>query len=178
MTQHVATIDTRRFVLRPLVRADAAALFPTLSDDQHCRYLSRSAFADEEELAGWLLDPTWDGRTWVGVDRTTGTVAARFVVVPTREPGMSEIGYITCAGWQRQGVAGECLTTLISHLFAAEDHRRLIAEIDAENTASIALAERLGFIREAHLRQHETTHKGLCDILIYGLLRSEWPAPA
>lgn len=33
-----------------------------------------------------------------------------------------------------------------------------------------------GFKREGLLREHETTHKGLCDMALYGLLRREWRA--
>jgi cytosine/adenosine deaminase-related metal-dependent hydrolase len=46
------------------------------------------------------------------------------------------------------------------------------------NTESLSagLAERLGFSLEGRLREHETTHKGLCDMLVYGLLRREWAA--
>ncbi|NPD15975.1 GNAT family N-acetyltransferase, partial [Xinfangfangia sp. D13-10-4-6] len=65
---------------------------------------------------------------------------------------------------------------LIDHLFSEADYRRLYVEIDAENQASVRLIERLGFVREGYLRQHEVTHKGLCDMLIYGLLRNEWLA--
>ena len=169
-------IQTERFALRPLLRGDASALLSTLSDEAQCRYLSRGAFADEEELAGWLLDPDWNGRSWVAVDRASKALVGRFVLVPTAEVGMSEVGYITVTEWQHQGVAGECVAALISHAFEVENQRRLIAEIDSENTASIALIERLGFKREGWLREHETTHQGLCDLLIYGLLRHEWAA--
>jgi RimJ/RimL family protein N-acetyltransferase len=169
-------VHTRWFTLRPLVRGDASALFATLSDEAQCRFLSRGAFADEHELAGWLLDPNWNGRSWVAIDKTAKRVSGRFVVVPTSEVGMSELGCITVREWQGQGVARECVAALVSHLFQAENQRRLIAEIDAENVASIAVVERLGFKREAWLREHETTHKGLCDMLVYGLLRHEWRA--
>jgi RimJ/RimL family protein N-acetyltransferase len=53
-----------------------------------------------------------------------------------------------------------------------------VANIDAQNVASIALIERLGFQREGWLREHETTHEGLRDLLVYGLLRDEWAPPA
>lgn len=171
-------LETKRFTLRPLVRSDASALFATLSDEAQCRFLSRPAFANEDELADWLVDPVWNGRSWVAIDRGAGEVAGRFVVVPTTEPRMSELGYITVSEWQGRGVASECVAALVSYLFKAEDQRRLIAEIDAENKSSIALVERLGFKLEACLRQHETTHKGLCDMLIYGLLRHEWKSLA
>lgn len=167
-------IKTQRTTLRPLVPEDASALFATLSDEVHCRYLSRGAFADEEELRGWLVDPDWNGRSWVAIHGASGELVGRFVLVPTSETGMSELGYITVAQWQGQGIARECVSALISHAFEVESQRRLIAHIDAENAASIALIERLGFKREGWLREHETTHKGLCDILVYGLLRHEW----
>ena len=59
----------------------------------------------------------------------------------------------------------------------AEGARKLIAEIDAENHASLRLAEALGFTREGLLRAHETTHEGLRDVCLYGLLDSD-PRPA
>ncbi|MEM6494075.1 MAG: GNAT family protein, partial [Pseudomonadota bacterium] len=165
------TLITQRFTLRALRRSDAAALLPTLSDPEHCRYLSRPAFASEEELWGWLADPAWPGRTWIAVDEA-GAVAGRFVAIP-REPanpsdGVSEIGYITCAQRQREGVANECTAALITHLFARPvsqgGARKLTAEVDTRNAPSIALLERLGFTREATLREHDATHLGLCDV--------------
>ena len=174
MNLPVATLETPRFILRRLAREDAAALLPTLSDEEQCRYLSRRAFADEDELAAWLLDPDWNGRSWVAVDRQSGDIAGRFVLVPTDDPQVAEIGYITAMQWQGKGVASECMAALIANAFAAEGHRRLIADIDARNLPSIALAEKLGFKQEGCLREHEMTHSGLCDLLIYGLLRREW----
>lgn len=161
-------------MLRPLRREDAAALFPTLSDEGQCRFLTRPAFESEEELWDWLADPTWNGRTWIAEDGE-GEVAARFVAVPGHEDGVEEIGYITCAHRQGEGVARECTEALVAHLFAADGLRKLTAEVDVDNTASIRLLERLGFTREALCREHETTHIGLRDVLMYGLLASEWP---
>ena len=174
MMREVPTLRTERFHLRPLMRADAAALLPTLGDEVQCRFLTRPAFESEEELWGWLADPTWDGRTWIAED-AAGEVAARFVSVPGHEERVEEIGYITCAHRQGEGVARECTAALIAHLFAADGLRKITAEVDAENTPSIRLLERLGFSREALFREHETTHIGLRDVMMYGLLASEWP---
>jgi len=173
--REIHTLKTKRFRLRGLQSSDCAALFPTLSDAAQCLYLSRPAFASEEDLWGWLADPTWNGRTWIAED-TSGDVAARLVAVPGHEAGVEEIGYITCAHRQREGVASECAKALITHLFDADGARKLTAEVDTRNAASVALLESLGFIREAHLREHETTHAGLCDVYWYGLLRSEFKA--
>lgn len=170
----VSIIQTKRFALRPLRREDAAALLPTLSDPAQCRYLPRPAFASEDELWGWLAEPGWPGLTWIAEDKT-GEAVARLVAVPGQETGVVEIGYITCAHRQGEGIARECSAALVAHLFT-EGARKLTAEVDTENTASVALLERLGFTREAYLREHETTHAGLRDVYWYGLLRPEWPS--
>ena len=170
----VPTLATERFSMRPLRRSDAAALFPTLSDAEQCLYLTRPAFESEEELWGWLADPDWNGRSWIAED-AQGEVAGRFVAVPGHATGIEEIGYITCMHRQGEGVARECSAALIAHLFA-EGTRKLTAEVDARNTPSIGLLEALGFTREAHFREHDETHAGLCDVLWYGMLASEFEA--
>ena len=168
------TVETERFTMRKLVRSDAAALLPTLGSEEQCRYMSRPHFESEEELADWLTDPTWDGRSWAAISKADDSLQGRFVAVPTHDPEVEEIGYITVASHQGQGIARECSAALVDHLFAAEGKRKIIAEIDVENVPSVALVERLGFTREAHFRQHERTHKGMCDVFIYAMLRDEW----
>ncbi len=166
--REVTTLTTERFTMRPLQRGDEKALFPTLSDPDQCLYLSREAFASEEELWDWLSDPTWPGRTWIAVDKT-GDIAGRFVAMPAHADDVNEIGYITCANRQREGIARECMEALIEHLFAT-GLRKITAEVDTRNAASIRLLEALRFTREAHLREHEMTHIGICDVYWYGRL--------
>ena len=173
----VPTLHTDRFTMRRLLREDAMALFPTLGDEAQCRYLTRPAFSDEDELWGWLADPAWNGRTWIAEDGE-GQVAARFVSVPAHEEGVEEVGYITCAHRQREGVARECTEALVRHLFETDGLRKLTAEVDAENTASVRLLGALGFTREAYFREHETTHIGLRDVMMYGLLAKDFLAPS
>ncbi len=171
MIQPVTTLQTPRFTMRGLQRSDAAALLLTLGDEGQCRYLSRPAFASEEELWGWLAEPSWTGRTWIAED-AGGQVVGRFVAVPQDEAGVEEIGYITCADRQGEGIARECTAALIAHLFDGEiPAKRLTAEVDVENTPSIRLLERLGFTREALHLAYEETHKGVCDVAIYALSR-------
>ncbi len=184
----VPTLETERFIMRPLQRGDETALFATLGDPEQCLYLTRPAFASEAELWGWLAEPNWNGRTWIAVDRVAkngavdradadGAVAARLVAVPGHAPGVEEIGYVTCANRQRQGVARECAEALIAYLLATPEAeggaRKVTAEVDTRNTASVHLLESLGFVREAHFREHEISHIGMCDVYWYGLLSGD-----
>lgn len=168
-------LRTARFTLRPIRREDTAALYPSFAEPAQLRYMSHAPFTSPDELEAWLLDPEWPGRTWIAED-AAGEVAARFVAVPGHEDGVVEVGYFTLLHRQGEGVARECMAALVHHLIRTEGARKLTAEVDAGNAASIRLIESLGFTREAHLREHETTHAGLCDVLLYGLLAREYPA--
>ena len=103
-----------------------------------------------------------------------GEVVARVVAVPTEDPEIEEIGYITCTHRQGEGIAHECTTALLAHLLDEEGKREITAEVDAENTASIRLLDRLGFQRSALHLAFEETHKGVCDVAIYTLSRERW----
>ncbi|MEM1051540.1 MAG: GNAT family protein [Pseudomonadota bacterium] len=172
----VPTLTTPRFTMRPLKRRDEAAMFPTLSDEEQCRYLTRPAFESEQELWEWFADSTWDGRTWMAVD-AAGEVVGRFVAVPghgsdAAHGSVFEIGYMVAMHRQREGIARECSEALIAQLWA-EGARKLTAEVDTRNAPSVRLLERLGFTREAHLREHDATHIGMCDVYWYSKLRSD-----
>lgn len=168
------TLTTERFTLRKLDERDVVPLFPTFADEDAMRYWSRAPFASEAELAEWLLDPAWDGRSWAAV-AGDGPALGRFMAAPRGE-GVSEIGYLVVRDRQGEGIARECLAALLAHLFEAEGHRRLYADVDPDNAASNRLVERLGFTLEGRLRASWHTHIGVRDAFIWGLLRDEWGA--
>lgn len=172
----VPTLKTPRFTMRSLRRSDAAAMFPTMADEEQALYLTRPKFESEEELWGWFADPDWNGRTWMAED-ADGEVAGRFVAVPGHgtddgDGPVFEIGYIVAMHRQGRGVAVECTEALMEQLWS-EGARKLTAEVDTRNTPSVRLLERLGFTREAHFREHDATHIGMCDVYWYGKLRGE-----
>lgn len=172
----VPTLTTPRFTMRSLRRGDEVAMFPTMSDEQQSLYLTRPKFESEEELWDWFAEPDWDGRTWIA-EGADGEVVGRFVATPghgsddTHGP-VFEIGYIVAKHAQGQGVARECTGALIEQLWS-EGARKLTAEVDTRNTPSVRLLESLSFTREAHLRQHDATHIGMCDVYWYGKLRAD-----
>jgi ribosomal-protein-alanine N-acetyltransferase len=174
----VSEIETPRFRMRALSRSDLAALYPTMADPACALYLTRPAFTSHTDLWQWLAAPDWPGRTWIAEDRASGDVAGRFTSVPAGQDGVEEIGYIVCTDRQGEGVASECTAALVRHLVLAPADRgggarKVIAEVDTRNAPSVRLLEKLGFTREAHLREYEETHAGLCDVYLYGLLASE-----
>lgn len=168
------TLETPRFILRPMAPEDVAALFPTFADEDAMRWWARAKFESEAELAEWLLDPGWTGRSWAAVPKAGGPAVARFIA-KTAEREIAEIGYLVALGHQGQGIAREGLAAVIDLMFA-EGHRKVFADVDPDNAASNRVVEALGFTLEATLRANWHTHIGTRDSLIWGLLKDEWPS--
>jgi RimJ/RimL family protein N-acetyltransferase len=156
------SLATARLTLRPRVADDADALFATMADAAAMRWWSRGPFTTRADLRSYLSQ----GRAWAVSD---GGGVIGFVSVAERRPAVTEIGYLFARTAWGRGYAREALDAAISHLFAT-GQRRIFADVDPDNRASVALLERLGFRLEGRLRGEWQTHIGVRDSLIYGLL--------
>jgi ribosomal-protein-alanine N-acetyltransferase len=162
-----------RLKLRPRQGSDAEALFATMADMQAMRWWSRGPFVSVEELRGYFAPNVASGwRSWAIV-RTGEDHAIGFVSAGRKREGVSEIGYLLARDARGQGYARDAVALLIDNLFA-KGERRVFADTDPDNRASIALLTALGFILEGQLRAEWQTHIGIRDSLIYGLLAEEW----
>lgn len=169
----IPSLATERLVLRPIARDDAEALFPLFSDPEAMRFWSTPPFSDVEALRAWIA-PSDEWPAWVMVE--TGDVVGR-IAIGVRRAGVAELGYaLDRRAWGR-GLATEAVAAVIAHGFGAMGLRRIFADVDPDNIASIRLLERLGFALEGRLRAEWETHIGVRDSLIYGLLRDEWRTP-
>ena len=174
MKHTVPTLETARFTLRNIEPGDTAHFLPTFADEEQMRWWSRGPFESADELDGWLRDPDWDGHCWIAEDRATGAPVARLVAIPDDDPAVMETGYLVVKTRQHDGVARECMTALLDHMFGAMELRRVWADTDPDNTPSNRLLESLGFACEGRLREQWETHIGVRDSFIWGLLAREW----
>ncbi|MDE1467969.1 GNAT family N-acetyltransferase [Aurantiacibacter sp. D1-12] len=171
----IPTLTTPRFTCRPLQPGDDNAFWPAFSSEEHMRYWSCAPFTDKDKFHDYLFDTDWGGRTWIAEPREGGAPVFRMVASSPGEQ-VAEIGYIMVPGNEGQGIARECLSALITHLFHEEGFVRIFGDVDPRNTPSNRLLASLGFTREAHLRSAMKTHIGWCDTWLWGLLADEWPA--
>jgi aminoglycoside 6'-N-acetyltransferase len=88
----------------------------------------------------------------------------------------TEIGWVLHPDFRGHGYGTEAARELVSLSFADLQMHRVWAQLDPRNTASAKLCERIGMLKEAHLRE-STWFKGeWTDTAIYAILRSEWRA--
>jgi RimJ/RimL family protein N-acetyltransferase len=175
--------DTERMHLRPYVLDDLDAFHDLHSRPDVARYLpwpvrdedaSRTALARHQDLTVAADDR---GLTLAGFDHGTGRLVGEFVVIlRTVEHLGGELGYVLHPDFQGRGLATEGARHLLHVGFDVIGLRRIIARIDARNTASAAVLRRLGMRHEAHLVQNELVKGEWTDEDDFALLRSEWEA--
>lgn len=122
----------------------------------------------EEHLAGLLHE--W-GLADAGTDRVIGTCTLFHL---DRDNRRAEVGFALGRPWWGQGLMAEGLTTLLDFCFEGLELRRLEADVDPHNRASIRLLERLGFRCEGLLRERWNVGGALQDSALYGLLAREY----
>ena len=175
---------TARLTLRPLLPADAPALYAIFSDPVVARHLSHREWTDlaeaEREIAIQRADLRSASAVKLGVvinatGELAGTVKLYHVMASSRR---CEVGYALGTAWWGQGYLTEALEALFDFAFHSMDINRIEADIDPVNTASARALERLGFMHEGVLRQRWIVAGEVSDTAMYGLLRSDWDARA
>lgn len=85
-----------------------------------------------------------------------------------------EVGYWLSADQQGKGLMTKACRTLVNYAFEEYQLNRVEIHCATGNTRSRAIPERLGFTQEGILRQSEWMYDHYLDMVIYGMLASEW----
>lgn len=178
-------IATERLRLRPITLDDLDAIHAYRSLPEVCRYLYEEPLS-RGEVAEWIgkrVDRTRIRKesdvlglavTVAATGQLIGDVMLHLV---SETHAQGEIGYIMHPGHGGRGYATEAAAELVRLGFARDGGlglHRVFGRLDARNTASARVLERLGMRREAHLVQNEFVKGEWCDEAIYALLSDEW----
>ena len=87
----------------------------------------------------------------------------------------AEIGYILTNDVERgNGYMKEALPEILRFGFDQMQLHRIEAFIGPDNTASLKLVEKLGFVKEGHLREHYFKDGKIEDSVVFSLLKTEF----
>jgi [ribosomal protein S5]-alanine N-acetyltransferase len=149
-------IDTDRLRLEPLRADHAALLWPALCDPLLYAHVPQDPPASAQWLAqryallASRLSPEGDELwlNWVLCRREeAGCIGS--VQVTVYADASAYLAYELASACWHQGFAGEACAAVLQALHADFSVRRVVAEVDTLNAASIRLLERLGFARTA-----------------------------
>lgn len=167
--------ETDRLILRPMTLDDAEPLAPALMDEANLTWWSRGALGDVTAVRDYLR---WNiegpaSQCWAFARQETPEDALGWVILMDRAEGQAEIGYMQRPDAQGQGFAIEAARQMMTHAFEVRGFRRVWADVDPDNAASIKLIEKLGLTYEGRLKANWKTHIGVRDSLIYGIVAPE-----
>jgi [ribosomal protein S5]-alanine N-acetyltransferase len=177
-------IVTPRLTLRLVREDDLPSLLEMNADDAVTRYLPYDSWRGMADAQAWLARAQARlaaGEAWqfVMALRGSGRVIGSCLLFHFDRPnGRAELGYLLGRTHWGGGYMQEAGAALVGHAFGPAGLRRLEAEIDPRNEASARLLERLGFVKEGHLRERWDTKGEVSDSGLYGLLRADWLASA
>jgi len=109
------------------------------------------------------------------VNKKTGDlIGEALLFFRSREHALGEIGYMFHPDHAGHGYATEAARVMLRLGFEEYGLHRIVGRLDARNTASARVLERLGMRREAHFRQNEIIEGERTDEFVYAILRAEW----
>ncbi|GAB2629796.1 GNAT family protein [Streptomyces capparidis] len=176
-------IRTERLELRPFAPGDLAAVhacFRVPDVVRHLRWEPLDLEGARQLLAARLgrsaLRAEGDVLHPAVVLRATGEVIGEVMLQWTSEPDrQGEIGYVLHPRHCGHGYATEAAREMLRLGFEGLRLHRIAASLDAENTASARVVERLGMRREARLVHNHRLKGSWRDELVYAMLEDEWP---
>lgn len=175
------TIRTPRLALRPFQADDFAAYADCHARPEVYAFLYMAAPHGEALKAQFdavLAAPfEGDGDTCrlAVVRQEDGDVVGEVLLkIASRAALQLEVGYIFHPRHAGQGYATEAVAAMLEWGFTGIGAHRIFARLDALNTPSVKVVERLGLRREAHLIQNDRFNGQWGDEYIYAVLRAEW----
>jgi RimJ/RimL family protein N-acetyltransferase len=178
-------LRTERLVLRFFTVGDLEAAHDMQSRPEVARYLywnprdrAGAARSLQEKLHCTSIEAEGDILN-LAVERASGgpvigDLMLRYVSAVHQQ---AEVGYVFHPDAQGQGLATEAARAIVDLAFRELRAHRVFGQIDARNTASARVLERVGMRREAHLVENEWVKGEWIDEVIYAVLADEWARP-
>ncbi|MCQ4086493.1 GNAT family N-acetyltransferase [Saccharibacillus sp. JS10] len=175
-------LETPRLLLRQAKPSDREGLFALYGDEEVMRYLPLEAFQSIEEAddeMNWhaRIFQEQTGLRWMIEEKATGDFVGTcgFLGIE-KEHHRMEIGYDLARQHWGKGLMPEAISAVLHFGFHSLEANKIEARVDPDNAASIKLMDKLHFVQEGILRQHEFEKGRYVDLAAYSILKSEYEA--
>ncbi|WP_020391649.1 GNAT family N-acetyltransferase [Kribbella catacumbae] len=177
-------IETDRLTLRRYLETDYDDLLKLQSSPDVTRFLLYGPKTPEQvkeslarRLADVPLDTDGQALTIAVILRETGQhVGEVTLFMNSTEHRTGEIGFVFHPDFHGRGYAAEASVELLRIGFEELGWHRIIGRLDARNTSSAALLQRLGMRQEAHFVRNEFVKGEWADEAVFAMLAEEWEA--
>jgi RimJ/RimL family protein N-acetyltransferase len=169
-------LNTERLLLRPLIETDAETLYTIFSDAAVMRYWNTAPWEHVGEARDAIANDFEARRTGsylqLGIEKNADAqlIGTCTLFNFNHQCRRAELGYALARSVWGRGFMHEALSALLDYAFAELNLHRIEAEIDPRNFASAKTLDRLGFLKEGHLRDRWMVSGEGSDSHLYGLL--------
>lgn len=174
----VPVLKTQRLILRPIRMSDAHSLFQIFADRDTMQHWSHAPLIHFEEMQTRIahnLPPQSKSGFSFAITKD-GERALGWINFYNENHGIAGLGYILAREHRGQGFVGEAVERMLEHGFKTLKLHRVYLDIDPQNAASIAVAERAGFRPEGLFKQAFFRDGEYLDSVFYAMLYEEWLA--
>jgi ribosomal-protein-alanine N-acetyltransferase len=166
--------------LRGLTTDDVPALHAIFSDADVVRFMSIPRMTSEAATQKFLAQIHHGFRAgtlyqW-GIELEQRIVGTCTLADIDRTNRRAELGFALAKAFWGRGLILRALPSVLQFAFERLDLRRIEADADPRNTASVRVLERIGFQREGLLRERYIQLGEVQDAMVFGLLRRDWDA--
>lgn len=174
-------IETERLYLRQRLVSDAKEIFAYASLPEvtwPAGFPPAESVEEEENYLENIMPKRWIeqkipsgyGICLKGTDEVIGSIDFNH----RHADDVLEMGYLLHPDYWGQGIVTEAARALLEVGFTLFNLYKIEIECYGYNKASQRIAEKLGFTLESRVRDRKDAQGKRCDLLRYGLLRSEW----
>ena len=169
-------LETERLYLRRVVIEDVNEIFALRADQEVMKYIPRPLVKTEEDALAHIamIDEKIDsneGINWAitlkGNPKLIGIIGHYRI---RSEHFRAEIGYMLLPEYQGKGIISEAIKEVVNYGFEVMKLHSIEAIIDPENFASEKVLQKIGFLKEAHLKENEYYEGRFLDTVIYSIL--------
>lgn len=173
-------LSTARLLLRRIRDADTPALFFLRSDPAVLKYIGKEPAESLAEVSAFFERINGDidsGNSilWgIALREDPGTVIGTICfwnLQPAHYQG--EIGFVLHPDHWRKGIMKEAIHAVLDFGFGPMHLHRVEARLHPDNSASAAVLEATGFLKEGHLREDFFFRDRFHDTLVYAQLNNE-----
>ncbi|MBG9786817.1 GNAT family N-acetyltransferase [Brevibacillus laterosporus] len=174
------SIVTERLLLREMTLEDAEVLYSYWSDDEVTKHMNVSSFTSVDqakEMIQLLLDLGKEDKACrysivlKETNEVIGTCGFNYI---DREDNRAEIGFDLGRPFWKKGYAREGLEALVRYGFDVHELNRIEAKVEPENVNSKMVLNKLSFVHEGLLREHQKSKGKYVDLHIFSLLKKEY----
>jgi len=178
--KQLPTLTTARLILRPFTQADVDGVTCLAGAREIAQYTLHIPHPYERPMAQtWIAShrerfEAGEGLALAVTQRDTDILVGAVSLSIDAANQTAELGYWIGVPYWGRGYATDAARAMVGYGFARLDLHRIHACHLAPNAASGRVMQKLGMTREGLLREHVIKWGVHYDVVLYGLLRSEF----